>query len=120
MVEESHITQKIWLALNTTFLTPIPKENKPSTPNEFLPIAPCNVLDKIITKIIANYLNPLLPSLISVEQTGYVEGQQILDGIYWALIYWCKSNLEFMSIRVGRLRGISKYKDFKARLDLEI
>ena len=84
MVEESHTTQKIWPALNATFFTLIPKENKPSTPNKFRPIALCNVLYKIITKIIANRLKPLLPSLISVEQTGYVEGRKILDGIILA------------------------------------
>ena len=29
----------------------------------------------------ANRLTPLLPLLISPEQSGYVEGRQILDGI---------------------------------------
>jgi hypothetical protein len=39
----------------------------------------CNVIYNIISKIIANYLKPLLPSLISQEQSCYVEGRQILD-----------------------------------------
>ena len=36
---------------------------------------------KIISKVIASRLKGLLPLLISPEQTGYVEGRQILDGI---------------------------------------
>ena len=34
---------------------------------------------KIISKVIANHLKPLLPTLVSEEQTRYVEGRQILD-----------------------------------------
>ena len=32
----------------------------------------------------ANRLKPLLPSLVSVEQSGYVEGRQILNNIIQA------------------------------------
>eukprot|EP00253_Pinus_taeda_P003033 PITA_03033 len=49
------------------------------TPNRFRPIALCNVIYKIISKVIANRLKPLQPTLVSEEQTGYVEGRQILN-----------------------------------------
>ena len=75
MVEELRHNQKILPAINATFLMLIPKEHKASTPGKYRPIALCNVLYKIITKVIANHLKPLFPSLISLEQTGYVEGQ---------------------------------------------
>lgn len=39
---------------------------------------------KIISKILANRLKPLVPSLISGEQSGYVEGRQILNNIIQA------------------------------------
>ena len=51
------------------------------TPDRFRPIALCNVVYKIISKIIANMLKPLLTTLISEEKTGYVEGKQILNNI---------------------------------------
>ena len=35
---------------------------------------------KIISKVIANCLKPLLPKLIIPEQSGFVEGRKILDG----------------------------------------
>ena len=35
----------------------------------------------IITKVIANHLKRILPSLISPKQLGFMEGRQIVDGI---------------------------------------
>ena len=72
-----------WLlpSLNATFIALIPKEEESCTPDKFRPIALCNIIYKIISKVIANRLKPLLPLLISQEQAGYVEGRQILDGI---------------------------------------
>lgn len=68
-------------SLNATFITLVPKLYQAATPEKFRPIALCNVIYKIISKVIANRLKPLLPLLISPEQTGYVEGCQILDDI---------------------------------------
>jgi hypothetical protein len=53
-------------------------------PNKFHPISLCNVIYKIISKFIALRLKPLLPNLIVPEQSGYVEGCQILDSILLA------------------------------------
>ena len=39
---------------------------------------------KIISKVLASRLKPLLPSLISGEQSGYVEGREILNNIILA------------------------------------
>jgi hypothetical protein len=68
-------------SLNATFLTLIPKEERVSQPKQFRPIALCNVVYKIITKVIALRLNPILPFIISKEKSGYVEGCQIMDNI---------------------------------------
>lgn len=64
------------------------------TPDSFRPIALCNVVVKIISKIIANRLKPLLPTLVSEEQTGYVEGRKILNNIIQAheVVHSLKSN----------------------------
>ena len=68
-------------AFNATFLSLIPKETGEDRPDKFKPIALCNVVYKIISKVISNRLKPLLPSLICSEQSGFVEGRQILDGV---------------------------------------
>jgi len=84
IMEESCGRQWVIPSLNVTFLTLIPKEENAVVPSKCIPIALCNVIYKIITKVIANLLKPLLPLLISHEQMGYVEVQQILDGIILA------------------------------------
>eukprot|EP00253_Pinus_taeda_P003190 PITA_03190 len=81
VVEESRALRWLLPSLNSTFITLIPKEENSLTPEKFRPIALCNVLYKVISKVIANRLKPLLPMLISPEQSGYVEGRQIMDGI---------------------------------------
>ena len=52
---------------NATFLTLIPKEARADSPNKFRPISLCNVIYKIISKVIAKRLKPLLPNLICSE-----------------------------------------------------
>eukprot|EP00253_Pinus_taeda_P022996 PITA_22996 len=81
VVEESRKKQKIWPGINSTFLTLIPKSNKSEDAQGFRPISLCNVIYKIIATLIAKILKPLLPNIISPEQTGFVEGRQILDGL---------------------------------------
>jgi hypothetical protein len=66
-------------ATNSSFLALIPKENGASSLDRFRPISLCNISYKIITKIIANRLNPLLRSLILPNQGGFVAGRQIWD-----------------------------------------
>ena len=65
IVEESRKSKRILKAFNATFLTLIPKEQGTNSPEKFRPISLCNVILKIITKVIANRLKPLLPLLIS-------------------------------------------------------
>jgi exonuclease III len=81
LVEESRSSGKVLPALNATFLTLIPKEERVTNLKNFRPIALCNVIYKIISKVIALRLKPILPFIISKEQSGYVEGRQIMDSI---------------------------------------
>ena len=84
VVEDSKLSASILKAQNATMITLIPKENEARTPDRYKPIALCNVVYKIISKVIDNILKPLLPSLISQEHAGFIEGRQILDNIIHA------------------------------------
>ena len=98
IMEQSRIYGHILPALNATFLTLIPKCEGANNPDKFRPISLCNVIYKIITKVIANRLKPIFPSLISPEQSGFVEGRQISDGIiliHEILLYQKKKFVEY-------------------------
>ncbi|WOL20091.1 hypothetical protein Cni_G28893 [Canna indica] len=75
---EKAIVPKGW---NETVLVIIPKNESPSKILDFIPIALCNVLYKILAKLIANRLRPFLGKLISLEQTAFIPGRQIQDNI---------------------------------------
>ena len=75
VVQESHRNKQMLKSLNSTFLALIPKKEEANRLDQFRPIALCNVVYKIITKLIAERLKPLLGSLISAKQGGFVEGR---------------------------------------------
>eukprot|EP00253_Pinus_taeda_P015416 PITA_15416 len=79
--DESCSMHWILPSLNSTFIALVPKGEEANTPDKFRPISLCNVIYKLISKVVANRLKPLLPLLVLPEQTGYVEGRQIMDGI---------------------------------------
>eukprot|EP00253_Pinus_taeda_P025340 PITA_25340 len=81
VVEESRSLRWMYLGLNSTFMVLIPKEAEPSTHDKYRPIALCNIIYKIVSKVIASRLKTLLPLIISPEQSVYVEGWKITDGI---------------------------------------
>lgn len=84
VVEDSRRSKAMLKSLNSTFIALIPKVEEANRPEKFRPIALCNVIYKIIYKVIANRLKSILPGIISQEQSGYVEGRQILDNILLA------------------------------------
>eukprot|EP00253_Pinus_taeda_P004859 PITA_04859 len=81
VVEESRSLRWMYPGLNATFIALIPKSEDSNSPNKFRPIALCNIIYKIVSKVVALRLKLLLPGIISPEQSGYVEGRQITDGI---------------------------------------
>jgi len=68
-------------ALNRTFLVLIPKKHKPDLILDFRPISLCNVIYKLVTKVIANRLKLLLPDIIFNTQGDFVQGCLISDNI---------------------------------------
>jgi hypothetical protein len=81
LVEESRVKGRVNGAINATFLALIPKSNKPDSFGGYRPIALCNLVYKIISKIIATRIKSCLSFGISKEQFGFLEGRQITDAI---------------------------------------
>jgi hypothetical protein len=59
----------------------IPKVNNPTTFGDYRPIPLCNLCYKLISKVIANRIKPILSRSLSEEQLGFLKGRQILDAI---------------------------------------
>lgn len=70
--------------VNTTFITLIPKCAQPSQLVHFRPIALCNVLYKIVSKVIANRLKGALQNIISPEQGDFLKGWVLSDNFILA------------------------------------
>ncbi|WRX25598.1 Reverse transcriptase domain - like 10 [Theobroma cacao] len=70
--------------ITSTTIVLLPKNHNASKWSDFRPISLCNVLNKIITKILANRLAKVLPAIITDNQSGFVGGRLISDNILLA------------------------------------
>jgi hypothetical protein len=72
---------KILKAINHTHITLVPKVKNPEAVANYRPISLCNVIYKIISKVLANCLKRILPQIISESQSAFVPGRLIIDNI---------------------------------------
>ncbi|XP_077236579.1 uncharacterized protein LOC143878157 [Tasmannia lanceolata] len=72
---------KILPQLNATFISLLPKSPEASSPEKYRPISLCNFLYKVISKLMANRLKPILNKLISPFQSAFIKGRSIQDNI---------------------------------------
>uniref|UniRef100_A0A2N9FFZ2 Reverse transcriptase domain-containing protein n=1 Tax=Fagus sylvatica TaxID=28930 RepID=A0A2N9FFZ2_FAGSY len=72
---------QILKAINHTHITLIPKVQNPEEVVEFRPISLCNVIYKLISKVLANRLKILLPSIVFESQSAFIPGRLITDNI---------------------------------------
>ena len=101
-------------SINHTFITLIPKVKSPTVVSEFRPIALCNVIYKLDSKVIANGLKKVLPHLISESQSAFQSNKAISDNILVAfeLLHHMKTQkskkADFMTLKLDMSKAYDK------------
>lgn len=70
--------------INFTILALIPKKTVAKEMKDYRPISCCNVIYKIISKILANRLKVTLPEFIALNQSAFVKGRLLTKNLLLA------------------------------------
>lgn len=91
--------------VNETYITLIMKKQNASSLGDFQPISFCNVIYKIVAKIVANRLKKFMPEIISSNQSTFVSRCLIYDNVIIAY--------EALQSISTRMMGKEKYMAIK-------
>ena len=113
--------------LNKTYIALIPKKKECDTPVDFRPISLCNVMYKILSKVLANRLKRVLPTIIHESHSGFVPGRLISDNILVA--YECfhylrkkkKGKVGYMGLKLDMSKAYDRVEwEFLERLMIKL
>ena len=68
-------------SINSTFIALIPKVEQPRKVSDFHPISLCNVIYKLISKVLVNQLKIFLAKAIPESQSSFLSGRLISDNV---------------------------------------
>ncbi|GKV38004.1 hypothetical protein SLEP1_g45962 [Rubroshorea leprosula] len=66
---------------NASFIVLIPKKENPQGIEEYRPISLIGCIYKILAKLLANRLSKVLNGIIGENQSAFIEGRQLVDGV---------------------------------------
>ncbi|XP_057793132.1 uncharacterized protein LOC131009741 [Salvia miltiorrhiza] len=81
VMTEFHSNGKIPRGCNSSFIVLIPKKEGACSLEEFRPISLICSLYKVIAKVLANRMKQVMDSVISDNQSAFIGGRYILDGV---------------------------------------
>ncbi|KAG1346247.1 putative mitochondrial protein [Cocos nucifera] len=80
-IQEVFSLEKMPRQWKTTYIVLILKKENPRDVLDYRPISLCNILYKLMAKLLVNHLKPLIPSLVSAEQDAFVLARNISKNI---------------------------------------
>jgi len=83
-IQDMFDSAKLPKGINHTFIVLIPKIDRPSHITHYKPISCCNMYYKIFSKVLCERLKIFLPTLISDNQSAFVQGRHICENILLA------------------------------------
>lgn len=115
-IKEVHVffkTSYLRKSSNHTFITLIPKSENAHRVDQYRPIALCNVIFKIITKILASRLRNVLDLIIHPSQAAYIPNRSIGDNIIvnYEIMHYMnrkKGKTGFMTIKIDLAKAYDK------------
>lgn len=97
--------------VNSTILALVPKKEEAKVMKDYRPISCCNVLYKMISKIIANRLKGVLPKCISLNQSAFIDERLLMENVLLATEIVKDYHKEMVSPRCAMMIDISKAFD---------
>ena len=86
VVKDFFVTGVMPDGINDTTIVLIPKVRFSKELKDFRPISLCNVVYKIVSKCMVNRLRPILPELITENQSAFISRRLIMDNSIIACI----------------------------------
>ena len=113
LVKKVFVERKVPEFLNRTHIVLIPKFQGPETFGNYRPISLCNIVYKVIKKIIVARLRPFLEKLISPLQAAFVPGRKGIDNaiIVQEIVHTLskkKGKVGYMAIKVDLEKAYNK------------
>lgn len=81
MFDQFYHTATLPRGFSSYFVTLIPKVHSPSSLGDFRPISLLGSLYKMVAKVLASRLAPIMDKLISSNQSAFIKGRQLVDGV---------------------------------------
>ncbi|CAN1757082.1 Putative ribonuclease H protein At1g65750 [Linum perenne] len=67
--------------VHATNIVLLPKKQNPASMADLRPISLCDVRYRLVSKVLANRLRQIIPQIIGIEQSAFVEGRSIIDNV---------------------------------------